>query len=51
MELVRTGLTRWAAAQLRPTDHVVLEATGNTAAVVNVVRPHVACVMSFPDKC
>jgi transposase len=45
VELVHTGLTRWAATQLRPTDHVVLEATGNTTAVVNAVRSHVARVV------
>ena len=45
VELVHAVLTRWAATQLRATDHVVLEATGNTAAVVNAVRPHVARVV------
>ena len=44
----RTGLRRdeleCFAARLRPTDHVVLEATGNTAAIVNVLRHHVARV-------
>jgi transposase len=30
---------------LRATDHVVLEATGNTTAVVNAVRAHVARVV------
>jgi hypothetical protein len=44
VELVHAVLTRWAATQLRPTDHVVLEATGNTTAVVNAVLPHVAHV-------
>lgn len=42
VELVHSVLTRWAATQLRATDHVVLEATGNTTAVVQAVRPHVA---------
>ncbi|WP_367190241.1 transposase [Burkholderia sp. Ed8] len=32
------------AEKLRATDHVVLEATGNTAAIVNVLRRHVARV-------
>lgn len=32
------------AAKLRATDHVLLEATGNTAAIVNVLRRHVARV-------
>lgn len=44
----RTGLRRDErerfVVKLRSTDHVVLEATGNTAAIVNVVRPHVARV-------
>ena len=45
VELVHSVLARWAATQLRATDHVVLEATGNTTAVVNAVRPHVARVV------
>jgi len=45
IELVHGVLSRWAATQLRVTDHVVLEATGNTTAVVNAVRPHVARVV------
>ncbi|RQR94662.1 IS110 family transposase [Burkholderia sp. Bp8991] len=44
----RTGLRRDElerfAEKLRATDHVVLEATGNTAAIVNVLRRHVARV-------
>ncbi|MDR8398479.1 IS110 family transposase [Paraburkholderia sp. USG1] len=44
----RTGLRRDElerfAGKLRTTDHVVLEATGNTATIVNVLRPHVAYV-------
>ncbi|KML46250.1 transposase, partial [Burkholderia cepacia] len=44
----RTGLRRDElerfAAKLRATDHVVLEATGNTAAIVNVLCRHVARV-------
>nr|WP_284503626.1 MULTISPECIES: IS110 family transposase [unclassified Caballeronia] len=41
--LRREELKRFAAS-LRSTDHVVLEATGNTAAIVSVLRPHVARV-------
>lgn len=41
--LRRDELERFAA-RLRSTDHVVLKATGNTAAIVNVLRPHVARV-------
>nr|WP_258181396.1 transposase [Burkholderia multivorans] len=44
----RTGLRRDElerfAEKLRATDHAVLEATGNTAAIVNVLRRHVAYV-------
>jgi transposase len=44
----RTGLRRDElerfAEKLRATDHVVLEATSNTAAIVNVLRPYVARV-------
>ncbi len=44
----RTGLRRDElerfAGRLRTTDHVVLEATGNTATIVNVLRQHVAYV-------
>lgn len=36
----RDELERFAA-RLRSADHVVLEATGNTAAIVNFLRPHV----------
>lgn len=43
-DLVQATLARWAASHLRKTDHVVLEATGNTTAVVHAVRPHVARV-------
>lgn len=39
--LRRDELERFAAS-LHSTDHVLLEATGNTAAIVNVLRPHVA---------
>ncbi|MDP9651280.1 hypothetical protein J2793_006755 [Paraburkholderia caledonica] len=39
--LRRDELERFTA-RLCSTDHVVLEATGNTAAIVNVLRPHVA---------
>jgi transposase len=41
--LRRDELERFAA-ELRATDHVVLEATGNTAVIVNVLRSHVARV-------
>ncbi len=41
--LRRDELERFAV-KLRSTDHVVLEATGNTTAIVNVLRPHVARV-------
>lgn len=41
--LRRDELERFAA-KLHQDDHVVLEATGNTAAIVNVLRPHVARV-------
>lgn len=44
----RTGLRRDEldrfAGRLRTTDHVVLEATGNTATIVNVLRQHVGYV-------
>jgi transposase len=43
--LLVTEVSRWAAATLQPTDHVVLEATGNTAAVVRAVRTHVERVV------
>nr|WP_323072407.1 transposase [Mycetohabitans endofungorum] len=46
---VRAGLRRDElerfAAQLRADDHVVLEATGNITAIVNVLRAHVAQVI------
>ena len=38
--LFRDELEKFAA-QLRPDDHVVLEATGNTAVIVNVLRTRV----------
>ena len=41
--LRRDELERFAA-KLHQDDNVVLEATGNTAAIVNVLRPHVARV-------
>uniref|UniRef100_UPI00359C7CF5 hypothetical protein n=1 Tax=Burkholderia gladioli TaxID=28095 RepID=UPI00359C7CF5 len=41
--LKRDELERFAG-KLRGTDHVVLETAGNTAAIVNVLRPHVARV-------
>jgi transposase len=41
VELVHAVLTRWAATPWRATDHVVLEATGTTTAVINAVRAHV----------
>nr|WP_321912006.1 hypothetical protein [Burkholderia cepacia] len=44
----RTGLRRDElerfAEKLRATDHVALEATGNTATIVNVLRWHVTRV-------
>ena len=43
--LVHAALSEWAASRLRATDHVVLEATANTMAVVNAVRSHVARVV------
>ena len=55
----RTGLRRNElerfAVKLRATDHVVLEATDNATAIVNVLRPHVALrratpVASFPSR-
>ena len=45
VELVHDVLTRWAATALRTSDHVVLEATGNTTAVINAVRANVARVV------
>ncbi len=42
--LRRDELERFAA-QLRPDDHVVLEATGNTAAIVSVLQAHVGRVI------
>jgi len=41
----RAGELERFAAQVRRDDHVVLEATGNTAAIVNVLRPHVGRVI------
>lgn len=43
--LLHAILTEWTAAQLRPTAHVVLEAIGNTMAVVQAVRSRVARVV------
>jgi transposase len=43
--LTHGALHEWAASQLRVADHVVLEATANTMAVVNAVRSHVARVV------
>jgi transposase len=43
--LSHTALTQWATVQLHATDHLVLEATGNTMAVVNAVRSRVARVV------
>ena len=45
VEMVQSVLARWAAAQWRASDHVVLEATGNKTAVVNAVRGHAARVV------
>jgi hypothetical protein len=39
VELVHSVLARWGATQLHATDHVVLEATGNTTAVVHAAHP------------
>jgi transposase len=43
LELTRDAVLAFAQT-LRPDDEVVLEATGNTAAVVRLVRPHVGKV-------
>jgi len=42
--LERAALAQYASS-LRPTDHVVLEATGNTAAIVAALQSHVARVV------
>lgn len=42
--LERAALAQYANS-LRPTDHVVLEATGNTAAIVAALKAHVARVV------
>ena len=42
--LAHAELARYANS-LRPTDHVVLEATGNTAAIVAALKSHVARVV------
>lgn len=42
--LTRCLLTKFATTTLRSTDHVAFEATTNCWAVVDVLRPHVACV-------
>ncbi|MGZ9083423.1 MAG: IS110 family transposase, partial [Rhodoplanes sp.] len=46
--LGRIGLTRQHlhdfARRLLPTDHVVVEATGNATAVTEIIAPHVARV-------
>jgi transposase len=44
IELTHAALDRFAKS-LRATDHVVLEATGNTAAIVAALKPHVARVV------
>lgn len=45
----RAALTAFAQTRLRPTDHVALEATTNTWAVVELLEPHVArVVVSHP---
>lgn len=44
VELDHAALARFAAS-LRPSDHIVLEATGNTAAIAAALRPHVARVV------
>ena len=43
VELRHDRLLAWARS-LRPDDEVVLEATGNTAAIVRLVAPHVGRV-------
>jgi transposase len=43
--LNRRTLTLFATQVLRPTDHVALEATTNSWAVADVLRPHVACIV------
>jgi transposase len=43
--LTRQRLTAFAQVTLRPTDHVALEATTNSWAVADVLRPHVARVV------
>ncbi len=43
LELTRDAVIAFAQT-LKPDDEVVLEATGNTAAVVRLVRPHVSQV-------
>lgn len=43
--LTRPRLQAFAARTLRPTDHVALEATTNSWAVADVLRPHVARVI------
>ena len=44
VELRHDRLLAWARS-LRPDDEVVLEATGNTAAIVRLVAPHVGRVV------
>jgi len=41
----RCSLERFAKGLLRPTDHVVLEATGNTAAIAETLKPFVSRVV------
>ena len=49
--LTHESLTAFATRTLQPTDHVVLEATTNTWAVVDLLTPHVAeVVVSNPTK-
>ncbi len=41
---MRRALLQAFAAQLRNDDEVVIEATGNAAAVAEVIGPHVKCI-------
>jgi transposase len=41
----RDAITAFAQSQLRPTDHVALEATTNSWAVVDLLEPHLARVV------
>lgn len=45
VQLDQPGLKRFGEHELKRTDHVVLEATGNTAAIVTALTPYVARVV------